>query len=140
MVKDFPKNKQLILFDGVCNLCNNSVLYVIKRDKKDKFLFAPLQGEVGKSIASQFQIDTTKIDSILLYNPAKKKVYSKSTAALQVAKQLNFPTKLMTVFLIIPTFIRNLVYDFVAKNRYKWFGKKDACMIPTPELKAKFLM
>lgn len=140
MVKDFPKNKQLILFDGVCNLCNNSVLYVIKRDKKDKFLFAPLQGEVGKSITSQFQIDTTKIDSILLYNPAKKKVYSKSTAALQVAKQLNFPTKLMTVFLIIPTFIRNLVYDFVAKNRYKWFGKKDACMIPTPELKAKFLM
>ncbi|WP_426432459.1 thiol-disulfide oxidoreductase DCC family protein [Winogradskyella sp. HB-48] len=137
---NIPNNKQLILFDGVCNLCNNSVLYVIKRDKKDKFLFAPLQGEVGKSISSQFQIDTTKIDSILLYNPAKKKVYSKSTAALQVAKQLNFPTKLMTVFLIIPTFIRNLVYDFVAKNRYKWFGKKDACMIPTPELKAKFLM
>ncbi|APY07056.1 thiol-disulfide oxidoreductase [Winogradskyella sp. J14-2] len=140
MVNGVPKNKQLILFDGVCNLCNSSVLYVIKRDTKNKFLFAPLQSDIGKSITSQFKIDTNKVDSILLYNPLEQKVYHKSTAALYVAKQLNFPTKLMAIFFLIPAFIRNWVYDFVAKNRYKWYGKKDACMIPTPELKAKFLM
>ncbi|WP_138433941.1 thiol-disulfide oxidoreductase DCC family protein [Winogradskyella algicola] len=140
MVNDVPKNKQLILFDGVCNLCNSSVLYVIKRDTKNKFLFAPLQSDIGKSITSQFKIDTNKVDSILLYNPSEQKVYHKSTAALHVAKQLSFPTKLMAIFFLVPTFIRNWVYDFVAKNRYKWYGKKDACMIPTPELKAKFLM
>ncbi|WP_299096666.1 thiol-disulfide oxidoreductase DCC family protein [Winogradskyella sp.] len=140
MANDVLKNKQLILFDGVCNLCNSSVLYVIKRDYENKFLFAPLQSNIAKSITSEYKIDTNKVDSILLYNPKKQKVYSKSTAALQVAKQLNFPTKLMAIFLVTPAFIRNWAYDYVAKNRYKWYGKKEACMIPTPELKAKFLM
>jgi predicted DCC family thiol-disulfide oxidoreductase YuxK len=140
MLSDIPKDKELILFDGVCNLCNSSVLFVIKRDKKNKFLFAPLQGDVGKTITKHFKIDTELVDSIILYSPTKEKIYYKSTAALKVAKQLNFPTKLMALFLIIPAFIRNWVYDYVAKNRYKWYGKKDACMIPTPELKAKFLM
>lgn len=140
MANDVLKNKQLILFDGVCNLCNSSVLYVIKRDYENKFLFAPLQSNIAKSITSEYKIDTNKVDSILLYNPKKQKVYSKSTAALQVAKQLNFPTKLMAIFLVIPAFVRNWVYDYVAKNRYKWYGKKETCMIPTPELKAKFLM
>lgn len=140
MANDVLKNKQLILFDGVCNLCNSSVLYVIKRDYENKFLFAPLQSNIAKSITSEYKIDTNKVDSILLYNPKKQKVYSKSTAALQVAKQLNFPTKLMAIFLVIPAFVRNWVYNYVAKNRYKWYGKKEACMIPTPELKAKFLM
>lgn len=140
MANDVLKNKQLILFDGVCNLCNSSVLYVIKRDYENKFLFAPLQSNIAKSITSEYKIDTNKVDSILLYNPKKQKVYSKSTAALQIAKQLNFPTKLMAIFLVIPAFVRNWVYDYVAKNRYKWYGKKETCMIPTPELKAKFLM
>ncbi len=140
MANDVLKNKQLILFDGVCNLCNSSVLYVIKRDYENKFLFAPLQSNIAKSITTEYKIDTNKVDSILLYNPKKQKVYSKSTAALQVAKQLNFPTKLMAIFLVIPAFVRNWVYDYVAKNRYKWYGKKETCMIPTPELKAKFLM
>jgi len=134
-----PKGKQLILFDGVCNLCNSSVLFVIKRDQEDKFLFAPLQSHAGTSITSKFNIDTQKVDSILLYNPVKEKVYSKSTAALKVAQHLHFPTNLMTVFFIVPTIIRNWVYDYVAKNRYRWYGKMEACMIPTPELKAKFL-
>ncbi|MDY2586560.1 thiol-disulfide oxidoreductase DCC family protein [Winogradskyella aquimaris] len=140
MLNDIPKDKELILFDGVCNLCNSSVLFVIKRDKKNKFLFAPLQGDVGKTITEHFEIDTELVDSIILYSPTKEKIYYKSTAALEVAKQLNFPTKLMALFLIIPAFIRNWVYDYVAKNRYQWYGKKEACMIPTPELKAKFLM
>jgi predicted DCC family thiol-disulfide oxidoreductase YuxK len=133
------KNKKLILFDGVCNLCNSSVLYVIKRDKKNKFLFAPLQSEVGKQIIHNFDINTSQVDSIILYNPEKEKIDYKSTAALKVASQLGFPTNILATFLIIPSFIRNWVYDFIAKNRYKWYGKKDACMIPTPELKSKFL-
>ena len=139
MIANLPKDKQLILFDGVCNLCNSSVLYVIKRDKKDTFLFAPLQSEIGAELIKTFNIDTTKTDSILLYNPELHKIKYKSSAALHIAKSLSFPSNLLTVFFIVPTIIRNWVYDFIAKNRYKWYGKKESCMIPTPELKAKFL-
>ncbi len=139
MIQDIPKNKQVILFDGVCNLCNSSVLYVIKRDKTNAFLFAPLQSLIGKAIIKEFNIDTTDIDSILLFNSDKRTIYSKSSAALHIAKSLSFPTRLLSVFFIIPTFIRNWFYDFIAKNRYRWYGKKESCMIPTPELKTKFL-
>ena len=139
MIESIPKHKQLILFDGVCNLCNSSVLYVIKRDKESKFLFAPLQSKIGETIINEFNIDTTQTDSILLFNPSKYNIYSKSTAALQIAKSLSFPTKILAVFLNIPNLIRNWFYDYIAKNRYKWYGKKEFCMIPTPELKAKFL-
>ncbi|MBU2927177.1 thiol-disulfide oxidoreductase DCC family protein [Winogradskyella psychrotolerans] len=136
---DIPNNKQLILFDGVCNLCNSSVLYVIKRDKNENFLFAPLQSDIGKTIINKFNIDTEETDSILLYNPKKDKLTYKSTAALFVASQLRFPTNLLSIFLIVPGFIRNWVYTYIAKHRYKWYGKKESCMIPTPELKSKFL-
>ena len=139
MISKVPTDKQLILFDGVCNLCNSSILYIIKRDKKDKFLFAPLQSEVGIAFINEFNLNTDKTDSILLYQPEERKIYDKSTAALHVARQLNFPTKFMSIFLVVPVFIRNWVYNFVAKNRYKWYGKKDNCMIPTQELKSKFI-
>ena len=102
-------------------------------------MFAPLQSEAGKQIIEKFNIDTTQVDSIILYNPDKDNINYKSTAALKVASQLGFPTNILSVFLIIPSFISNWVYDYIAKNRYKWYGKKDACMIPTPELKSKFL-
>ena len=139
MKLQIPKDKQLILFDGICNLCNSSVLYVIKRDKNDKFLFAPLQSDIGSEVIREFNIDTSKTDSILLYKPETNTLKDKSSAAIHIAKHLGFPSNLLAVFFIIPTFIRNWVYDYVAKNRYKWYGKKDACMIPTPELKAKFI-
>ncbi|MFI1743818.1 thiol-disulfide oxidoreductase DCC family protein [Thalassobellus sediminis] len=133
-----PNHKKLILFDGVCNLCNSSVQYVIKHDTKNLFLFTALQSDIGQEIIKNHNIDTNKIDSILLYTP-KKGIDYKSTAALKTAYQLGFPHNLMSVFFIIPAFIRNWVYDYIAKNRYKWYGKKDACMIPTPELKSRFL-
>ncbi|EDP70800.1 hypothetical protein FBALC1_08573 [Flavobacteriales bacterium ALC-1] len=139
MIETIPKNKQLILFDGVCNLCNSSVLYVIKRDKNNKFLFAPLQSEIGVELINQFNIDTSKTDSILLYTPKSNTLKYRSSAVMHVAKRLGFPSNLLTLFFVVPTFIRNWAYDYIAKNRYKWFGKKDACMIPTPELKSKFL-
>jgi len=135
---ELPKHKKLILFDGVCNLCNTSVLYVIKRDKKDVFRFAPLQSDIGRQIIDQYNLDVSKTDSILLYSKTNG-LSVKSSAALQIAKHLGFPNNLMSVFFVVPPFIRNWVYDFIAKNRYKWYGKKDTCMIPTPELKAKFL-
>ena len=135
---DIPENKDLILFDGVCNLCSSSVQYVIERDLKNKYVFAALQSDIGKEIIEKYKIDPSKTDSILLYRKDKG-VVSKSTAALLIAKHLGFPTNLLYVFLIVPAFIRNMVYDYVAKNRYKWYGKKESCWIPTPELKAKFI-
>ncbi|WP_422104396.1 thiol-disulfide oxidoreductase DCC family protein [Winogradskyella sp.] len=139
MIDSIPKDKQLILFDGVCNLCNSSVLFVIRRDKNNRFLFAPLQSEVGQDIIKAFNIDTEETDSIILYNPKERRIYHKSSAALRVAKSLGFPTHLMSIFFIVPTVLRNWIYDIIARNRYKWFGKKDSCMIPTPELQAKFM-
>ncbi|PKQ44010.1 thiol-disulfide oxidoreductase DCC family protein [Confluentibacter flavum] len=138
MELNLPNNKKLILFDGVCNLCNASVQYIIKHDRKNMFLFAALQSEIGKYIIKAYHIDTNKTDSILLYTP-KKGIDYKSTAALKIASHLGFPINVMSVFLIIPAFIRNWVYDYIAKNRYKWYGKKESCMIPTPKLKSKFL-
>mgnify|MGYP006132916997 CR=1 FL=1 len=114
------------------------MLYVIKRDKKDVFMFAPLQSDIGNAIIKEYNIDTKKIDSILLFEHDKGLSY-KSTAALKIASKLSFPIKLLSVFLIVPAFIRNVVYNYIAKRRYKWYGKKDSCMIPTQELNSKFL-
>ena len=102
-------------------------------------MFTALQSDAGKEIIAKFNIDTSQIDSILLYNPEIETISYKSTAALKVALKLEFPANILSIFLIIPAFARNWVYDFIAKNRYKWYGKKDACMIPSPELKSKFL-
>ncbi len=137
-MKQLPEHKKLILFDGVCNLCNASIQYIIKHDRKDVFRYAALQSEIGKKIIEQYEIDTAETDSILLYSKENGITY-KSTAALKIASQLAFPLNLMIIFMVVPAFIRNWVYDFIAKNRYKWYGKKDECMIPTSELKSKFL-
>ncbi|MEO1033683.1 MAG: DCC1-like thiol-disulfide oxidoreductase family protein [Bacteroidota bacterium] len=131
------ENKHIILFDGVCNLCNTTIQYVIKYDTYDRFRFAHLQSDVGKKLLGNNKVDTTKTDSIVLIN--KGGVYLKSTAALKIASQLGFPRNILAIFLIVPAFIRHRIYDFVANNRYKWYGKQESCMMPTPELKKKFL-
>jgi len=127
---------KIILFDGLCNLCNTSVNFVIRNDKKGVFRFAPLQTKFGESTLKKYHINTKDTDSIILID--KDKYYIKSTAALYIAKKLAGGYPLLCCFIIVPKFIRNLIYDSVAKNRYKWFGKKVSCMIPTPELKDKF--
>tara|TARA_R110001592_G_scaffold266_3_gene1470 strand:+ start:1256 stop:1672 length:417 start_codon:yes stop_codon:yes gene_type:complete len=135
---DIPKNKKIILFDGICNLCNDSVLKVIKYDKKNHFVFVALQSKSGQDVINYLKIDVSKIDSIILYEPGV--AYDiKSTAALKIMKDFGGFWVLTQVFEILPTPIRDYFYDYIAKNRYKWFGKKESCMIPTPELKAKFL-
>lgn len=133
-----PKNKKLILFDGVCNLCNNAVLEVIKYDKKNVFLFAAIQSKTGKTITKELGIDVSKLDSILLYVP-EEAYYSKSTAALKIAKEFSGYWKLLQICRLLPDFFNDFFYDYIARNRYKWFGRKENCMIPTPLIKAKFL-
>nr|WP_121315084.1 thiol-disulfide oxidoreductase DCC family protein [Flavobacterium sp. 102] len=135
---DLPIDKKIILFDGVCNLCNSSVQYVIKRDPKDVFRFVPLQSELGLKIIKHIGIDTTNTDSIIMYEPTKA-YYYKSEAALKIINEFGGVYSLLQILTIFPKFISNTVYDYVARNRYKWYGKQEACMIPTPELKAKFL-
>lgn len=137
-IEDLPKDKKIILFDGVCNLCDSSVQYVIKHDKKDIFRFVALQSELGQNILKHIGINPIHTDSIVLYEPGISYFY-KSTAALEIAKGLSGIFTLASIFTLLPSGIRDFIYDYVARNRYKWYGKKEVCMIPTPELKAKFL-
>lgn len=131
------EGKHIVLFDGVCNLCNGAVLFIIKRDKKDRFRFAALESDLGKELLARHNIDPGKIDSIVLISGDS--AFAKAGAALRIAKYLTGLWPLLYSLIIIPKFIADAVYDFIARNRYKWFGKKESCMIPTPELKSKFL-
>ena len=131
------KNKKIILFDGVCNLCNSSVQFVIDRDPNNRFMFASLQSDFGQEVLRKYHLNTTDFDSIILLD--QQKIYEKSSAALRIAKELKFPWSLLAIFLILPQFLRDIGYNYVAKNRYKWFGKQESCWMPTPELRSKFL-
>ncbi|WP_445747395.1 thiol-disulfide oxidoreductase DCC family protein [Polaribacter sp.] len=135
---DIPKDKKIILTDGVCNLCNGIVLKIIKYDKKNTFLFANLQSETGKELTKYLGIDTKKIDAIILYEPGVS-YEVKSSAALKIMEDFGGIWNLSYVLRIFPVGFRDVIYDIIAKNRYKWFGKKESCMMPTPEIKAKFL-
>jgi len=137
-MENLPKDKKIILFDGVCNLCDATVQFIIKRDRKDIFRFVPIQSDLGQQIIQHIGIDTSKTDSIILYEPGKA-YYYKAQAALKIATALGGIFKLMGIFNILPNRLSNSVYDYVAKNRYKWYGKKDECMIPTTQMRAKFL-
>lgn len=127
---------QVILFDGVCNLCNSVVQFLIKRDKTDTFRFASLQSEAGQQILGQHQLPTQNFNSFVLYK--NNKIYQKSTAALLVAKALPGWWPLLAAFIIIPPLLRDPLYDIIAQNRYKWFGKKESCPLPSAETRKKF--
>jgi predicted DCC family thiol-disulfide oxidoreductase YuxK len=131
-------DKPIILFDGVCNLCNGAVQFVIKHDAAGKFLFTSLQSAVGQRLLQQFNIPSDNFNSFILLQ--NDKVFTQSTAALKVAKQLSGGCKLLYGFIIVPSFIRNAVYKLIAANRYKWFGKREVCMIPTTALQNRFLL
>ena len=129
-------DKPVILFDGVCNLCTGSVQFILKRDKEKKFLFASLQSGYGQDLLKQFDLPTNTFNSFILYQDGK--ILTRSTAALKMVQQLK-GWKWVKICWIVPGFIRDAVYNLIAKNRYKWFGKKNECWLPTPELKARFL-
>ncbi|MFP9115421.1 thiol-disulfide oxidoreductase DCC family protein [Flavobacterium sp. RHBU_3] len=135
---ELPRDKKIILFDGVCNLCDATVQFLIKHDKKDVFRFVALQSEIGQEIVRYIGIDTSKVDSIILYEPGKA-YYYKAQAALEIASEIGGFYSLLSIFKAFPDKLNNMVYDYIARNRYKWYGKKDACMLPTLETKAKFL-
>jgi predicted DCC family thiol-disulfide oxidoreductase YuxK len=130
-------DQPIILFDGVCNLCNGAVQFIIRHDKKDQFLFASLQSNEGQKLLAKYNFPVDELNSFILIDNGK--AYTRSTGALKVFKKLNGSLPLLYGFIILPKFIRDGVYNLIAKNRYKWFGKKDECMIPTPALKARFL-
>ena len=135
-----PENnndKAIILFDGVCNLCNSSVNFVINHDRKNYFVFTPLQSEAGKRLITKVNIDDSLIDSFALIE--NNKIYFKSSAALRTVKHLDKLYSVLYAFIIVPPFIRNGVYSYIARNRYKWFGKKEVCMIPNEEIKNRFI-
>lgn len=127
----------IILFDGICNLCNSSVQFVLKHDKQKQFRFASLQSDAGQLLLKKYNLPETNFNSFVLLQ--NDNAYLKSTAALMVAKQLSGFIKILYAFIIVPAFIRNGVYNIIATNRYKWFGRRASCMLPTPELKSRFL-
>ena len=138
MIKTLPVNKKIILFDGVCNLCNSAINFVIDYDKNDVFRFVSLDSELGQEIQNHLAIKINSIDSIILYIP-NEAYYVKSNAALKIINEFKGVWILSKLFYIIPKFIRDFIYDFIARNRYKWFGKEDSCRLMTSELKNKFL-
>lgn len=129
--------KQIILFDGVCNFCNFWVNFVIKRDKRDVFRFASLQSEEAKKLTKKFNFDNSSLDTFVLI--VGEKLCTKSTAALLVSKELKSLFKIIYPLIILPEFLRDFIYDIIANNRYRIFGKRDVCRIPTEYDKQKFL-
>lgn len=127
----------LILFDGVCRFCNASVRMVINNDPHLRFRFCPLQSALGQSLLKVHKVDSADLDSMILIQ--NKKAYIKSTAALKIAGQMRMPWPLLSVFLLVPPFIRHRVYDLIGRNRYRWFGKLSQCMVPDPSLRQRFL-
>ena len=127
----------IILFDGICNLCNGAVQFVIKHDPLKHYTFASMQSHSGQKLLLQYKLEQKDFDSFILIQD--NTVFTKSTAALLVAKNLTGPVQLLGKLIIVPAVARDAVYNVIARNRYKWFGKKNTCMVPTPALQSRFL-
>ena len=135
---NLPENKKIILFDGVCNLCHASVQFIIKNDKNDVFRFASNQSEIGQKIILWSKIDLSKTDSIILFDP-ENGTFIESEAAFKIAKELKGLYRYLFYLSFLPKKLTDFGYQFIAKNRYKWFGKQENCLLPTKALQAKFL-
>ncbi|MEX2460596.1 MAG: thiol-disulfide oxidoreductase DCC family protein [Paenibacillaceae bacterium] len=136
MEKDLSSHG-IILFDGVCNLCNRVVKFMIPRDPNRYFYYAALQSDAGDQLLKQYPLSTKEINTIILIQNGK--LYTKSTAALLVARKLPGLWPVLAIFMVIPRFLRDPIYEWIARNRYKWFGQKTECMMPTLETKMRFL-
>ncbi|GAB4379486.1 MAG: thiol-disulfide oxidoreductase DCC family protein [Calditrichia bacterium] len=127
----------IVLFDGICNLCNSSVDFIIRRDPGKRFRFVPLQSAVGKAFCEQFNIPAEAMDTLILIMHGR--VYQRSTAALKIARMLSFPWPALSLLLIFPQRVRDFFYNLIAKNRYRLFGKRESCRIPTVDLRERFI-
>jgi predicted DCC family thiol-disulfide oxidoreductase YuxK len=130
-------NGPIVLFDGVCKFCNRSVNFIIDHDSPGRIHFAALQSDSGQALLRRFGLKTTDFNTMVLVEGDR--FWTRSTAALQIARHLDRPWRYLSAFLLIPPFLRDLGYDLLASNRYRWFGQLDACRVPTPELRARFL-
>jgi predicted DCC family thiol-disulfide oxidoreductase YuxK len=130
------QERSYILFDGVCNLCNGFVQFVIKRDMEERYHFMSLTSEKAEILLKQYKYKGEKLSSVILLE--NDKIFTKSGAALRIFKKLNGFWPLLYVFMIVPSFVRNFVYDIIANNRYRWFGKRDSCMMPDASLLKRF--
>lgn len=131
------KNKNIVLFDGVCNLCNGAINFLIDHDKDNKLLFASLQSDFGQGVLKDYGMNTSDFDTFVFLKDGK--MFTRSQGALEVMNVLGGVWSSLYMFRFVPSFLRDGVYKIVAKNRYRLFGQRDACRMPTPELKAKFL-
>jgi len=129
--------ERIVIFDGVCNLCEFSVNFIYQRDVEGKFTFTPAQSTLGSKLLEHYQINTCTLDTVVLVK--HNRIYTRSTAALEIASELDIPWNFLQVLSLIPQPVRDQIYDVIAWNRYAWFGKKESCMIPTPEIKSRFL-
>jgi predicted DCC family thiol-disulfide oxidoreductase YuxK len=127
----------VVLFDGVCNLCNGSVSFIVARDPAAHFHFAALQSEAAQRLLRESGVHENLPDSVALVEHSR--VYTRSTAALRIARQLRFPWPVFYALIVLPRWLRDAGYDLIARHRYRWFGRRDACMMPTPELRRRFL-
>ncbi len=134
----FPIDKKIILFDGICNLCDTAVQYIIKKDIKDQFRFVSIQSKLGKHILQHIGLNPLNMDSIVLYEP-NIAYYTKATAVIKIAKNLGGILGLLKLMELFPKKMNNNLYDYIARNRYKWYGKKNQCLIPSKEITNKFL-
>ncbi len=136
-MSEIPKHHPIILFDGYCNLCNSSIQWIIKRDKKALFRFTALQSEIAESLLDKTNPLESNIQSIILIEGVK--VFSQSEAIIRIASHLGWFWSLANIFLLVPKSLRDIVYNFIAKNRYRWFGKRDSCMLPAGDVLSRFL-
>ncbi len=132
-----PSDRPVILFDGICNLCNSSVRFVLERDKEEQFLFSSLQSDASKKLLLHLNYKIRQMNSILLVENGQ--IHEKSEAVLKISARLRFPWNLLQVFRIVPVALRDRIYDFVAKNRYRWFGKKDKCVFRINTYENRFI-
>lgn len=135
--KNIDLSHPILLFDGVCNFCNDTVNFIIKRDPEAKFRFAALQSDVGQDLLKKHNLPTDDFESVILIH--QNKVYLQSDVTVKILENLGGWWSVLAIYKFVPRFIRDTVYDFIAKNRYNWFGKKETCMIPTPDIKERFL-
>ena len=136
LLKQLPEGQQILLYDGVCNLCNGFVQFVLKRDEEEKFIFAALQSEIGQQLLQHFQL-SLQLETVVLID--KEIAYTQSDVPLKVGQALGGWMKIAFIGWLLPKVIRNAIYDFIAANRYRIFGKEEQCMLPKPEWKRRFL-
>jgi predicted DCC family thiol-disulfide oxidoreductase YuxK len=127
----------IVLFDGVCNLCNAAVNFVIDRDPRGRIAFASLQSPAGQKLLAEHGLSTTDFDTMVLVSGGQ--VYTRSSAGLRILGKLRMPWPLLMPLLVVPSPLRNTVYNFIARRRYRWFGRSEACRVPTPEMQSRFL-